>query len=93
LSLATVGDGYDPERSPLAEPFGGSAVGNAACTKAVVASWVVFVLVAAVGATGVPVNVGDTMLGEVACTTEPEPVPAMSDAVPVAKSRNPLLAL
>jgi hypothetical protein len=26
-TLATVGPGYEPERSPPAEPFGGSAVG------------------------------------------------------------------
>jgi hypothetical protein len=70
LNCATVGDGYDPLKSPPAVPFGGSAVGSAAATNAVVASCVVFVPTVAVGAAGVPVSVGEAARTAV----DPEPV-------------------
>jgi hypothetical protein len=54
-----VGLGYVPVRSPPAVPVGGSDVGIADSTKAVVAIWVVLVPPDAVGAVGVPVRAGE----------------------------------
>jgi hypothetical protein len=54
----SVGLGNVPDKSPPAVPLGGSEVGIAVSTNAVVAIWVVLVLAAAVGAVGVPVKAG-----------------------------------
>jgi hypothetical protein len=54
----------------------------AACTNAVVAIWVVFVPGDAVGATGVPVNVGLAIVGLVPSTLAPEPVEVVTPVPP-----------
>jgi hypothetical protein len=63
----------DPDGTPLAS------------TKAVVAIWVVFVLNAAVGATGVPVNVGEDIVGAVPNTATPVPVSSVKAAAKLAE--------
>ncbi|MBJ9694098.1 hypothetical protein [Burkholderia cenocepacia] len=56
-------------------------------TNAVVASCVVFVPVEAVGADGVPLNVGLAMVGEVDRTTDPVPVALVTPVPPLDGAR------
>jgi len=61
--------------------------GRDACTNAVVASCVVLVPYAAVGARGVPVKVGDADN-----TTEPEPVEEVTPVPPLATASVPVMS-